>query len=115
MAAPRHFLLNDANTDDVQASSHMEGTLSTWIVQVTAVAGAGTLEFRGRLSGSGVAVADAPALAYEDMSDGTTKTAAISAPGLFRVPCDNCDLFLVRTSGAGTSVEGYLKVLQEGR
>jgi hypothetical protein len=106
-------VLNDANTFDTLSAKAMTGRLATWIVQVTA--GAGTVQFRGTIPGSGVEAEAGPLLAYDNMTTGATVAGTTPAGvGLYRVPAENLIVTVQRASGAGTSVTYHAAVLEEG-
>src|SRR5688500_14722416 len=110
----RTATLTAASPRLVLESRALQGVLLTWIVQVLAVAGAGTSQFRGRLADADVADDEGPFLAYEDMSAGAIVAGdtAVAAVGLYRVPADGCDMIVELASG--TSVEVIVTPIEEG-
>lgn len=79
-------------------------TVGAWVVQVTAIAGAGTVAVKARVTGSGVA--DTAGIAVPYTKEGTAVTAgtAISATGLYRIPADGLDVILEHASGTSVTL-----------
>jgi hypothetical protein len=115
MAPRAPSILNAENPRDTLSAGAMRGRPSSWTIQVTAIAGAGTMRIRGNLPGSGVADTAAPVIGYDDWKaqasvNGDTP---ISAVGLYRVVSDNLNITLELASG--TSVTYLALPVEEER
>lgn len=82
-----------------------EAVIGSWVLQVSGTF-SGSLVLRKKVRRSVVLDASAPDTYYVNYATGATVTAAtaITAAGLFKVPCDGCDLILSYTHTSGQMV-----------
>lgn len=90
----------------------VNGAISTWIIQIKGSAPAGTFIGKVSVTGSGLTGADLKDAPYYNQATPETLVAAGTAiggaDGIFKFPCDGCDLYLVYTSSAGSmAVHAY--------
>lgn len=80
-----------------------EGVVGSWVVHVTGT-GTFSVTFRKKIRRGSVADASAPTTYYENFATGQGVAAgtAVVAAGLFKVPCDGCDLILDISYTSGT-------------
>lgn len=92
-------------TGTVNLGDAAEGVVGSWILQVSGTY-SGSLVLRKKIVKSTVADASAPETYYEEFGDGTAVNSgtAITADGLFKVPCDGCCLILDYTATSGTMI-----------
>lgn len=88
------------------------GSVGSWIAQVSGTF-SGSLVFRKKVNGSAVSDASAPACYYENSATGVAVASgtAITAAGLFKVPCDGCTLILDYTATSGTMIVELVNLL----
>jgi hypothetical protein len=92
-------------TGTVNVGEAAEGVTGSWVLQVSGTF-TGSLVLCKKIRRGSVSDADAAPTYYEDMLAGTSTAAntAITAAGLFRIPCDSSDLVLDYTATDGTMV-----------
>lgn len=79
-----------------------EGAVGSWVLQVSGT-GTFSVTLRKKVRRCSVADASAPTTFYENFATGVSVAAgtAITGAGLFKVPCDGCDLILDVTAVSG--------------
>lgn len=87
-------------TGEVNLGNASEGAVSRWAIQLDESAGGDvSVTVKGRIMQS---EADYVAIAYTDMADGATKTAALTADALILVDSSGLDVQLDVTVTSGT-------------
>lgn len=88
------------------------GSVGSWVAQVSGTF-SGSLVLKKKVIGSIVADASAPDCYYENSATGVAVAAgtAITAAGLFKIPCDGCCLVLSYTATSGTMLVELVNIL----
>lgn len=92
-------------TGVVNVGEAAEGAVGSWIMEVSGTF-SGSLALRKKIRRGRVADASALGTYYTNFDAGTSVASgtAITAAGLFSIPCDGCDLILDYTATSGTMV-----------
>lgn len=79
-----------------------EGVVGSWVLQISGT-GTYSVTLRKKVRRGTVADGSAPTTFYENFATGVSVAAgtAITGAGLFKVPCDGCDLILDVTAVSG--------------
>lgn len=94
-------------TGNLEMGDAAVGAVGSWVLQVSGTF-SGSLVLKKKIVGGATAVASASNTYYFNFaSSGATEVAAgtaITAAGLFKVPCDGCSLVLNYTATSGTMI-----------
>jgi hypothetical protein len=107
----RKFPVTLSASETLYIGNGSDRNVATAVVQIVGSGWTGSIEVKGRVTGSGLATADLETIAYKTFAaPGSFATAALTADSLIAIPMDGIDAYLDYTHTAG-SVTIYLALL----